>query len=160
MKQEADKPYYERFLYRNATALLVLALLYGVESFRYFWGLELNAIYFVVRKILGFGIVILLLPSVIRVVYQRWKNRGGCASYEDDFLLNTYKNACVHGFTFLVIVLIAIQATAVPYLNEVPLQVLVKTVLSLTFIILSLAFFYQLRDTDGEADDIDDEDAA
>lgn len=158
--QETGRPYYERFLYRSASALLVLSLLYGVESFRYFLGFELNSFYFVARKILGVGIVLILLPSVVRVFHQRWKNRDGCSSYEDDFLPNIYKNACVYGFSFLVVTLIAVQAFAAPYFSDVPLDILVKTILSLTFIVLSFSFFYQLRETDGEADDFDKEDEA
>lgn len=146
---------YDQLLNRTTFSLFLLSIALGVDCAEYFLAEDMHDTLKWIRR--GFTLVILvsLGPVMLRGMKLKVFNRSICLEPEG-FLQNIYQKACTHGFTFLILLLVGLQAYLGPETQELPTEFYIKLVLGASLLVVSASFFIQTRVDDELEDDLDD----
>lgn len=155
---ESTAQLYDQLLNRTTFALFVLALAIGIDCSHYFLADDWQEPLRWIRR--GFTLIILvsIVPIMLKLAMRKAFKTGLCGEPES-FLVQTYQRACTHGFTFIMLLLVGLQAYLGPETQGLPTEFYIKAVLGLTLLVVSISFFIQTRvDDDVDEDFADMED--
>ena len=143
----------DKFQKTIAIGLLVLVAAYGFEIAQ-FWAQEstreiLEDISFWISVL----VIIIILPSVLGVVYLKYKYRGACIEQEG-FVLEAVKKASMMSFaltfSFMVFIdgfLVFNDDAEMDFFPDMPVKFYLKSIMAFTLVIQSLFFFWYTRDS-------------
>lgn len=151
---ESHAQLYDRFLNRVAIGLFIVAISLGVDCLRYVLEFEAHETLRYVRRGMTILLFIAVLPTFLKVMRLRFKNRAACREPES-FIVDIYKNACVHGFTVAMLMLLGAQVIVGPNTNVLPTEFFIKAILGAGFLAVAISFFVQQRGSDGDDSDYD-----
>ena len=154
MAKESAAQFYDRFLGRTTFGLFLLAVALVIDCIGYFVEPEVNELLRYGRRALSVIIVVIVAPSVFRLLQLRLKDKTACREPES-FMVEIYKKASMHGFTFIALTLVALQAYLGSGDSTLPAQFYIKAILGATLMVTSISFYLQTR-VDDEDDDFDD----
>ncbi|WP_262694266.1 hypothetical protein [Kordiimonas aquimaris] len=151
---ESHAQLYDKFLNRIALGLLIVAFSLGVDCMRYFVELEVGEALRYVRRGMTVLLFIVVLPTFIKVMMLRFKNRTACQEPES-FIVDIYKNASVHGFTATMLMLLTAQVIVGPDVGVLPTEFFIKVILGGGFLAVAISFFVQQRGSDDDESECD-----
>lgn len=132
----------DTLLTRTAAGLLLLGLAHAVAVADAWLGAGAPGWLRYVSLALSAGIVVLVLPVVVRFVAAR--RTGACDVSEcDGYLSEVFRRACVFAFTTLFILLVALEAVAGHLPGSMGTGVVLNLLLTVTVWVLAGSFFFQ-----------------
>ncbi len=157
MAQQSAAQFYERFLGRVTLGLLLLAIALVIDCAGYFVDAATDEVLRYVRRTLSVVIIIVVAPSTLKLMWNRWKSDSPHREPES-FVVEIYKKASLHGFTFVALALVVLQGVLGAGESTLPALFFIKAVLAAMLLVTSLSFYLQMQvDDDLEEDDFDDE---
>lgn len=157
-KNETGAQLYDRFLFRSALSMVMLAVVYALDATRALAADELAAIMKQAEGILGILIMLNLLPVMVKLLWFKVKRKPGCND-PGGFVASTFKEAAVRGFaTGFIAMLIAMELSKGP-LSDWSATIFLNIILALMLGVVSISFLLASRETDADDgfDDLDQE---
>ncbi len=150
--------FYDRFLGRVAIGLFIVAMGLGIDGIGYFVEPDVAAMLKYVRTALAIVLMILVLPVFLKLLFLRFRNKKDCQEPES-FVTEVYKHASVHGFSVVMLMLIAAQVVLGLESDALPTEFYIKTILATGFLAVSISFFIQMYKSEDDDFASEDEDA-
>lgn len=160
MSQQDEEPiaqFVDRFLQRTATGVLLVGFAFAVSAAMYLVTDEVAAHLDKLTLLLGLAAVIAVLPVFIKMMRLR-ANKECNWSGSDSYLSGVFNKACVLAFEVTFVFLIILQPVTKKFLTDQPTDFFINVILSVSAVVLGVAFFYRIRkDADEPVDDFQDE---
>ncbi len=141
--KEPVAQFYDRFLGRVAIGLFLVAMGLGIDGLGYFVEPDVAAMLKYGRTGLSVVLMILVLPVFLKLLFLRFNNKEACQEPES-FVTEVYKHASVHGFSVVMLMLIAFQVVLGPESDALPTEFYIKSILATGFLAVSISFFIQM----------------
>lgn len=154
MAKESAAQFYDRFLGRTTFGLFLLAFALVIDCIGYFVEPGTQDLLRYGRRALSVIIVLAIGPVVLKLLWMRWKDKSSCREPES-FVVEIYKKASMHGFTFIALTLVALQGYLGTVESPLPAQFFIKAILAATLMVTSISFYLQMR-VEEEDDDFED----
>ncbi|GHF24342.1 hypothetical protein GCM10017044_18710 [Kordiimonas sediminis] len=145
----------EQFLTRTAIGVFIVALSYGLGIGQHFADAATTAYLSTAKTVLSVLVLLLLLPSFLRLLWLRYNHRAEFNSTES-YIAAVAKNAGMMTFSLTFVFLIALEAASQSYLPQLqldmPPSLYLKAVLCFSLLVFSLTFFIEARKANSEDD--------
>ena len=149
----------DRMMQRIALGVFLVAITYGLSVAEFFVSPQTNEILNNVIRVLGVGIIVLVLPQFLKIVMMKHKNREAFKDPEG-FVIEMFDKATGKAFQFTFLFLVFLEFASDSLLSHLPGEFFIKLIIMVTLAIFSLTFFFLNRagDAPGPEDDFSDGD--
>ncbi|MEE8295146.1 MAG: hypothetical protein V3R64_05500 [Sphingomonadales bacterium] len=134
----------DKMMQRIALGTFLVAVAYAIVTAKFIVTEETGDVLNIIAKVLGVLIIVLILPTFIKFVNMRRKNREGCREPEG-FVIEMFNKATGKAFQFTFLFLIFFELVSKFYLTHLPGEFFIKVIVSVTLGIFSITFFFLNR---------------
>lgn len=154
-KKETGAQFYDRFLNRSALSMLMLAFVYTLDASRTFAADDVASMMKKAEGIFAILLMINLLPVMAKLMWFKIKRKPGCND-PDGFVVSTFKEAAVKGFTASFLAMLVALGLSQEILSHWSATVFLNIILALMLGVVSISFLLANREPEPDDDFGDD----
>ena len=132
----------EKIIYWMFIAAFLMAIKYLADALQFVTDEPVSRYLYVTESIIGFGVIVFALPSLIRLLYLRYSGEFN-QNEPESYMVDSIRKTCVRttGMTFLFIMIV--RNTEKFDVYELPTKFTLDIILTFALASFSLMFFFQ-----------------
>jgi uncharacterized membrane protein len=125
---------------RIALGVLLVAGAYFISVVKFFVTPQVSGILDIASKVLGVATIVLVLPSFLKFVSMRRRNREACREPEG-FVIEMFNKATSTAFKATFVFLVFLEIVSTNFTADMPGEFFVKLIMTVTLAVFSVTFF-------------------